>query len=69
MGRGNGLGYTLCLAHLRVKLQDPLACDLKEYELDVLRRKRYSMGCTSDIVEIRSRDTAEALVQSILQQP
>jgi hypothetical protein len=40
-----------------VKVQDP--CDLKEYAFDVLRLKRYHMGCTSDPVEIRSRDTAE----------
>ena len=48
-----------------IMVQDP--CDLKEYEFDVLRLKRYHMGRTSDPVEIRSRDTAEARVQSILQ--
>ena len=46
-------------------VQDP--CDLKEYEFDVLRLKRYHMGRTSDPIEIRSRDTAEARVQSILE--
>jgi hypothetical protein len=50
-------------------VQDP--CDLKEYEFDVLRLKRYHMGRTSNPIEIRSRDTgtAEARlgVQSILQ--
>jgi hypothetical protein len=48
-----------------IMVQDP--CDLKEYEFDVLRLKRYHMGRTSDPIEIRSRDTAEARVQSILQ--
>ena len=46
-------------------LQDP--CDLKEYEYDVLRLKRYHMGRTVDPVEIRARDTAEDRVQSILE--
>ena len=41
--------------------------DLREYDFDILRLKQYHMGRTADPVEIRARDTAEEVVQMILE--